>query len=104
MNDLIRAEKLATVIWLETPRDTPKEAAAYSAMMDARRARKVYKTDPNAESVRELIKQRAAVGLAKYGVTTERTDVDLIGWLAHLQEELADACVYIEAAKRRLKE
>lgn len=26
----------------------------------------------------------------------ERTDLDIVGWLTHLQEELMDAAVYVE--------
>jgi hypothetical protein len=43
-------------------------------------------------------------GHAKYGVTTERTDISLAGWLQHLQEELLDAAVYVERLKRDLSE
>ena len=62
--------------------------------------------DPNVESVRQKLKERAEVGLAKYGVDTAREDIDLIGWLQHLQDELMDATVYvqrliIEASKPR---
>ena len=39
---------------------------------------------------------RAKVGKAKYGVTMERTDLDIVEWLTHLQEELMDAAVYVE--------
>lgn len=52
--------------------------------------------DPNVEAVRLKLKQRAEVGLAKYGVDTTRDDIDLIGWLQHLQEELMDATVYVQ--------
>jgi hypothetical protein len=41
-------------------------------------------------------------GYQKYGVTTERVDIDLAGWLQHLQEELLDAAVYVERIKREL--
>jgi hypothetical protein len=41
--------------------------------------------------------------MVKYGVTTERTDIDLVGWLNHLQEELMDATIYLERAKQGLK-
>ena len=58
--------------------------------------------DANVEAVRAMLLQRSQIGLAKYGVTTERTDVDLVGWLNHLQQELMDACIYIEAAKKAL--
>ena len=48
------------------------------------------------DSVCEKIKQRAAIGKAKYGVTMERGDLFLVDWLTHLQEELMDATVYVE--------
>lgn len=54
--------------------------------------------DKNVEAVRTKLLERSHVGLAKYGVTTERTDTDLVGWLNHLQEELMDAAVYVERA------
>lgn len=41
---------------------------------------------PLAEAVADQVRQRADVGLAKYGVTVDgRTDIDLLGWLQHLQ-------------------
>ena len=52
--------------------------------------------DANVEAVREMLKRRAEIGLVKYGVTTERTDLDLKGWLTHLQEELMDATIYCQ--------
>ena len=53
--------------------------------------------DKNVEAVREKLLLRSEIGLRKYGVTTERKDVDLLGWLIHLQQELLDAAVYAEA-------
>ncbi len=58
--------------------------------------------DQNVRSVVQKMLNRAHFGLQKYGVTTERTDIDLQGWLTHLQEELMDAIVYIERAKHEL--
>ena len=52
--------------------------------------------DKNVEAVRAKLLERSQIGLAKYGVTTERTDTDLVGWLNHLQEELMDAAVYVQ--------
>jgi len=43
------------------------------------------------------IQKRAEAGLMKYGVTLERKDLNPVDWLNHLQEELMDACGYIEA-------
>ena len=48
------------------------------------------------EQVINKIRQRAEVGKNKYGVTMERTDLNTLEWLVHLQEELMDASVYVE--------
>lgn len=42
------------------------------------------------------IKQRAEFGLSKYGVSMERTDLSKLEWLQHWQDELMDACVYVQ--------
>jgi hypothetical protein len=55
--------------------------------------------DANVEAVRQRLLDRSEVGFSKYGVTTERTDLSVLNWLTHLQEELMDAAVYIEAIK-----
>ena len=54
--------------------------------------------DRNVESVRQKLLDRSVVGFAKYNCTTERTDIDLAGWLNHLQQELMDAAIYCQAA------
>jgi hypothetical protein len=59
--------------------------------------------DKNVENIREMLYNRMKTGYQKYGVTTERTDIDLMGWLQHLQEELLDAAVYIERLKKDIK-
>ena len=59
--------------------------------------------DANVEAIRAKLLERSKVGLKKYGVTTERDDLDLAAWLIHLQEELMDAAVYIEAAIRKVE-
>tara|TARA_R100000995_G_scaffold74806_1_gene43957 strand:- start:5639 stop:5884 length:246 start_codon:yes stop_codon:yes gene_type:complete len=48
------------------------------------------------ERVIVKIRQRAEVGEKKYNTTMERTDLTYDEWLQHLQEELLDACVYLE--------
>ena len=42
------------------------------------------------------ILQRAEVGKNKYGVTMERTDLEVVEWMRHLQEELLDATIYLQ--------
>jgi hypothetical protein len=46
--------------------------------------------------------ERSQRGVEKYGHTLDRTDIDLIGWLNHLQEELMDATLYIEKLKKEI--
>lgn len=48
------------------------------------------------DAVARKIIERAEFGLAKYGVTVERTDLSTLDWLVHTQEELMDAVVYLE--------
>lgn len=48
--------------------------------------------------------KRANHGFKKYGVTTERTDLELMDWIQHLKEELMDATVYIHRIQKELKE
>ena len=58
------------------------------------------------ENVNELTREfidRSHVGFKKYGVTTERTDLDLDQWIQHLKEELMDALVYIHRIQKERK-
>jgi hypothetical protein len=59
--------------------------------------------DKNVEQVKEQLTKRMEAGYRKYNTNTERKDIDLQGWLQHLQEELLDAAVYIERLKDELK-
>jgi hypothetical protein len=52
--------------------------------------------DPIVEAVREKLLSRSEVGIKKYGTDMTRTDLTIINWLTHLQEELLDSSVYLE--------
>mgnify|MGYP001341654458 FL=1 len=60
-------------------------------------------SDSNVVKVSDLLISRASRGLIKYGVTTERTDLNVGEWLQHLQEELLDAAVYVERLKQEYR-
>lgn len=60
--------------------------------------------DRNVEAVRQKLLERSEVGIRKYQTTTERQDLSVCDWLRHLQEELMDGAVYIEAALAKLVE
>ena len=51
------------------------------------------------DRVIEKIRSRAEVGLKKYGVTLERTDLHVLDWINHAQEELLDGAAYLERLK-----
>lgn len=59
--------------------------------------------DSIVESVINQFSERSRVGIKKYGVTLDRTDLNTLEWLKHLQEELMDATLYIEKLKQELK-
>jgi len=46
--------------------------------------------------------ERSTQGQKKYGTNLDRKDIDLMGWLNHLQEELMDATLYIEKLKKTI--
>lgn len=55
------------------------------------------------ESLVDMLRRRAAVGLAKYGTSLDRTDLTLEDWLQHQLEELLDGAGYAMAALRQLR-
>jgi hypothetical protein len=45
---------------------------------------------------------RAQVGKAKYGTDLDRTDLSVLDWIAHAQEEHMDAILYLEKLRTTL--
>ena len=60
-------------------------------------------SDNNVENVCASLREREKRGMSKYGVNTMRDDLSTLEWLQHLQEELMDACVYIEKLKGEIE-
>jgi hypothetical protein len=60
-------------------------------------------SDNNVKNVCDSLREREKRGMSKYGVNTERDDLSILEWLQHLQEELMDACVYVEKLKGEIK-
>ena len=52
--------------------------------------------DTIVKSVTDKYKQRSEVGINKYGVTLDRTDLTDLEWLIHAQEEAMDLSLYLE--------
>jgi len=56
--------------------------------------------DTVVESVVNKFLQRSEVGIKKYGVTLDRTDLSTLDWIVHAQEELMDGILYLEKLKQ----
>ena len=59
------------------------------------------KLDSCVRAVIESFKQRAAIGKAKYGTDLDRTDLSVLEWIQHAQEEHMDAILYLEKLKQQ---
>lgn len=57
-------------------------------------------TDSVVFSIIKQFQQRSEVGMAKYGVNLDRTDLALLQWIQHAQEEHMDAILYLEKIKQ----
>ena len=60
--------------------------------------------DKNVQAVMNRFYSRMVQGYRKYGTNTERTDLNVSEWLQHLQDELMDACIYVETLKENIKD
>lgn len=56
--------------------------------------------DNNVNQICNEFIERSLHGFNKYGVTTERQDLNLDQWMQHLKEELMDAIVYLHRIQR----
>ncbi|WP_181171329.1 hypothetical protein [Mesorhizobium sp. B2-5-9] len=54
--------------------------------------------DTIVEAVRADLLRRSQLGIVKYGVTLDRTDLKLRDWLQHAYEEHLDAANYLKRA------
>ena len=59
--------------------------------------------DTIVERVINQFKERSEVGINKYGVTLDRTDLSAADWILHAQQELMDGILYLEKLKQFVK-
>lgn len=57
--------------------------------------------DPIVEAVRSKLLHRSQIGLTKYGVALNRTDLSRLDWLRHAQDEAMDLANYLEVLIQR---
>ena len=58
------------------------------------------KLDSVVTSVLQQFISRATFGKQKYGTDLDRTDLSIIEWIQHAQEEHMDAILYLEKLKQ----
>jgi hypothetical protein len=58
--------------------------------------------DTIVESVINQFRERSEVGIKKYGVTLDRTDLSMLDWISHAQQEAMDFVLYLEKLKQTL--
>ena len=60
---------------------------------------KKIQLDSIVSSIISKFEKRAIFGKAKYGNDLDRTDLSLLDWIKHAQEEHMDAILYLEKLK-----
>jgi hypothetical protein len=63
-----------------------------------------HSLDSIVTKVLEKFVQRSLVGKKKYNTDLDRTDLTIVEWVQHTQEELMDATLYLEKLKQTLIE
>ena len=53
-------------------------------------------------SVIAKFEERAKMGQQKYGTNLDRTDLSVLDWIRHAQEEHMDAILYLEKLKHTI--
>lgn len=64
----------------------------------------IDKPDSVVEAVRTDLLRRSQIGIAKYGVTLDRKDLNLRDWLQHAYEETLDQANYLKRAIMEIDE
>lgn len=58
--------------------------------------------DSIVQAVIRKFQERSELGIKKYGVTLDRTDLKPHDWIQHAQDELMDGILYLERLKKDL--
>lgn len=58
--------------------------------------------DTIVSAIMQKFAERSLEGQRKYGTTLDRTDLPVLAWIQHAQEEHMDAILYLEKLKQML--
>ena len=70
--------------------------------MQQNKTREIEVTDSIVDTIIDKFITRAKFGKNKYGTDLDRTDLSVIDWITHVQEELHDGILYLEKLKQTL--
>jgi len=93
-------EPTAATAATETTAANETTAATATAATATVAKNTIEQKDSIVESVIRKFQERSAVGIKKYGVTLDRTDLGVADWIQHAQEELMDAILYLEKLRQ----
>jgi len=61
-----------------------------------------FKLDSIVQTIVDRFESRAKFGKQKYGTDLDRTDLSVVDWIQHIQDELHDGILYLEKLKQVL--
>ena len=81
------------ICWWKNEYEEENSALLYSKFLSEKT------NDSIVESIIKQFKERSNVGINKYGVTLDRTDLTRLEWINHAQQEAMDMILYLEKLK-----
>jgi hypothetical protein len=70
--------------------------------MQQNKTREIEVTDSIVDTIVDKFVSRARFGKNKYGTDLDRTDLSVVDWIEHAQDELHDGILYLEKLKQTL--
>jgi len=70
--------------------------------MQQNKTREIEVTDSIVDTIVDKFVNRAKFGKNKYGTDLDRTDLSVVEWITHAQDELHDGILYLEKLKQTL--
>ena len=80
----------------QSPRTTKNTVSFYEG--------EIKTNDSVVNSIISQFAERSKMGYEKYGTTLDRTDLSLLDWVQHAQEEMMDGILYLEKIKKTIIE
>jgi len=70
--------------------------------MSQNKTREIEVTDSIVDTIVDKFVTRAKFGKNKYGTDLDRTDLSVVDWITHFEEELMDGILYCQKLRQTL--